>query len=78
MLMKNSSDNSGIESATFRLVAQCLNQLRHRVPVTVLQYYLQGRTRRDTVAIGLQPLPKSKFGENIFCRLDDINGSAND
>ena len=38
MSIKNSSDKSGIEQATFRLVAQYLNKLRHHVPAYISAY----------------------------------------
>ena len=62
MSMKNSSDTIGIEPSTFRFVARCLNQVRHRVPLERVRDVLTSRPawQRRTL-----PITPSYLFENV-------------
>jgi hypothetical protein len=57
--LKNPMTSSGIKPATFRLVAECLNQLRYRVPPRKIMLYFNFQKMT-----AIRPVPYFPHGES--------------
>jgi hypothetical protein len=57
--LENAMTPSGIKPATFRLVVQCLNQLRYRAPLTIFVY-------RFLLCLPIQRNASTHFRDRLF------------
>ena len=66
-------ESKGIETATFRFVAQCLNHLRHRVPRVIMGKVSNICTYREGVEAVWHRLPAKLHAQRVVtCVLDCV------